>query len=897
MGKKPYFVWTVLLMLFVSPTATAQVTSDIIAPIITINGDSRVTLEAGDSYTDAGVTTTDNQDAAISVTTLSSVNRSKAGTYIVTYIAEDSSGNRSKAIRIIVVTDKTPPQISLNGEQIIRLDVGSTYADKGVISADNSHGAISIHSISNINLTKAGIYSVIYTAIDPSGNQSSVNRQIIIKQTDTIAIAPVVTLNGNDTITIEAGQTYTDTGAIAVDNIDGDIDILMNLPNVNTTTSGSYVIDDETTDTADYTDKMSQEIIVKPALIARQPSDLVAQWNFDETDGIVANDTSGLNNHLSLNHSSLGSRVPGKLGSALAVEAYAQQDASIHAGSHVLQPKSVTLSAWINPDQSQIEWEWVAAQGDNYGLFIEPESKKLVFYKKEWNEWTSVKSPKNSIKFNQWQHILGTFEAATGSTKLYINGVEVGSNILSPEIVYSEGEGFTIGSMQNDRYFSGKIDDVRVYSSALTPFSVNQLILSSDIDTDAPVISFNGSKTVDALLESSYHDDGVTALDNRDGQVAVSSDAASVVDTSQLGSYLVTYTATDAAGNAAKATRIIEVITADHIAPVITLKGANPVVISKGSRYKDKGAITSDNVDHHVHVNIDTSAVDTSMTGTYQVIFSATDEAYNQQTLTRTVIISDNPMMDQSIVRETDEGSDQSEEGRRLSIELYYYIDPSDPETRTDGLTDNEGGIISVSDDTSSLSLEFNHYIDPSDPGAIADWLTDSKGDIISVSDDTSFTSALKLAQPGDRIQLESGIYKMQKISISGQQGRPITIESKPGDWAIFDGSVSGSSSQISIADVSWVNFRNFEVKNGRVSSLYITHTHHSLFEGLKIHNNARGFDFTDGSHHSLIRYCESYHNFDPSNHGQDGDGFGIWSEGPYNDAIGEGVILEHNIA
>ena len=59
--------------------------------------------------------------------------------------------------------------------------------------------------------------------------------------TDTTA--PVITLVGDAEITVEVGSTYTDLGATASDNYDGDItaDIDVNNP-VDTSVIGSYTV-------------------------------------------------------------------------------------------------------------------------------------------------------------------------------------------------------------------------------------------------------------------------------------------------------------------------------------------------------------------------------------------------------------------------------------------------------------------------------------------------------------------------------------------------------------------------------------------------------------------------------------------------------------------------------
>lgn len=80
----------------------------------------------------------------------------------------------------------------------------------------------------------------------------------------------------------------------------------------------------------------------------------------------------------------------------------------------------------------------------------------------------------------------------------------------------------------------------------------------------------------------------------------------------------------------------------DTVAPVITLNGEAEVTVELGAEYVDAGATATDNVDGDVEVTVDSSAVNTSVEGTYAVTYTATDAAGNQAIATRTVIVAKN---------------------------------------------------------------------------------------------------------------------------------------------------------------------------------------------------------------------------------------------------------------
>jgi uncharacterized lipoprotein YbaY len=157
-------------------------------------------------------------------------------------------------------------------------------------------------------------------------------------------------------------------------------------------------------------------------------------------------------------------------------------------------------------------------------------------------------------------------------------------------------------------------------------------------DTLLPVITLTGSASVTIEAGSEYTDVGATASDTLDGTIAVVS--ATNVNTQVPGSYVVTYTATDAAGNAAvEVTRAV--IVEDTLLPVITLTGSASVTIEAGSEYTDAGATASDTLDGTIAV-VSATNVNTQVPGSYVVTYTATDAAGNAAVeVTRAVIVED----------------------------------------------------------------------------------------------------------------------------------------------------------------------------------------------------------------------------------------------------------------
>ena len=70
-------------------------------------------------------------------------------------------------------------------------------------------------------------------------------------------------------------------------------------------------------------------------------------------------------------------------------------------------------------------------------------------------------------------------------------------------------------------------------------------------DTDAPVITLLGDAFVTTSLNAVYTDLGATAMDNKDGDISSAITFSSSVNRDSTGTYTITYSVSDAAGNAA----------------------------------------------------------------------------------------------------------------------------------------------------------------------------------------------------------------------------------------------------------------------------------------------------------------------------------------------------------
>jgi hypothetical protein len=250
---------------------------DIVAPVITLNGASTVNLNVGDTYIELGATATDDVDGNLTSSIViggDTVNTNAAGTYIVTYNVSDLAGNTATEVirTVIVAPDTIAPVISLIGLSTINLNIGGTYSEQGASATDNVDGDITSAIViggDTVNPNVAATYLVTYNVTDSAGNVAIEVVRTVIVAADTTA--PIISLNGTSTINLTMGDNYTEQGASATDNVDGNLtsSIVIGGDTVNTNVSGTYLITYNVSDSSgNVAIEVIRTVIVAPDTIA-----------------------------------------------------------------------------------------------------------------------------------------------------------------------------------------------------------------------------------------------------------------------------------------------------------------------------------------------------------------------------------------------------------------------------------------------------------------------------------------------------------------------------------------------------------------------------------------------------------------------------------------------------
>ena len=554
---------------------------------------------------------------------VAAVNPTVEGVYTLTYTATDDGGNIGTNTRVVnVIQDTVAPLISLtnptaNPINLIYNDTVSpvyfqSYSEFG---ATSNGGETVVIDSSAINLTTAGTYTVTYTATDVSGNIGTNTRSVIVTRDIT---SPLITLNTPSYNNVNLiynnltgySQTYTEHGATSNGGeaitttftrrpISGGTVVSVN--SVNTSVQGIYVITYTATSVSGNIGTNTRTVTVTQDIVAP----LITLTNPSEN------------------------------------------------------PVRLTYNSAVSPTYSEpyVEYGATADSGetvviDNSAVNITTEGTYTVTYTATdtaGNIGTTTRTV--IVTEDDIPPTLTLTNAAANPINLIFN------DSVSPTYIQSYTEyGATADGGQ-----TVTIDTSAIQST--TPGTYNVVYSATDIagntgtvirqvtytrDTNAPIINLNtpSYNPVDLVYNSTngysetYTEHGATS----DGGEAVTQvvrrngTVVSAVNPTQAGTYVVTYSATDSAGNIGTNSRTITV-TNDTVAPVLNLQGPAYIKVVQnygGSIGIPNPPVTINSPDQGLSYSTN-STVNMSTPGTYTITYSATDRALNVGTVSRTV--------------------------------------------------------------------------------------------------------------------------------------------------------------------------------------------------------------------------------------------------------------------
>ncbi|BCX16261.1 MAG: hypothetical protein KatS3mg098_490 [Candidatus Parcubacteria bacterium] len=216
-----------------------------------------------------------------------------------------------------------------------------------------------------------------------------------------------------------------------------------------------------------------------------QESGLVGYWPMDESSGSYAYDASGYSKDGLLSVGASGTQtttsqawnngLSGRVGGALNFDG---TDDYLNISS-INPNNAITVSAWVKSNLTT-GYSGVYQIVSKYSAYIlgtnASGGKNMCFiiYTTTWqyNPCYTVNDPQN------WHHFVGTYDSLTGERKIYVDGSFQGL-ATSTGSIYNDTGSIHIahreGSAVGTDHFNGLVDEVRIYSRALSEDEIKKL--------------------------------------------------------------------------------------------------------------------------------------------------------------------------------------------------------------------------------------------------------------------------------------------------------------------------------------------------------------------------------------------------------------------------------------
>ena len=387
--------------------------------------------------------------------------------------------------------------------------------------------------------------------------------------------APTITVTGADPATVEAGRTYADAGATCTDDVDDTIIPTSNATDVNTSTPRTYTVTYTCTDTAGQTATATRTVRV-----------------VDTTAPTI--------------------RVDGD-NPAFVLEGSIYRDAGATCTDNAVGATTLTSDTSDVNTSTPGDYTVFYDCTDNVGLRATTATRTV----------TVVPNTAPTITVN-----------GAETVELMVGGIynELGATC-------TDGPGVNLGVTTR-----GTVDTTTrgtyTITYSCTDADRNTVTATRTVivgDVIAPTIKVDGDNPATVLAGRTYVDEGATCSDSTDGDITPTPDT-SEVDIHTPGTYTVTYTCTDMAGNTATATRTV--IVGSNTPPTLTIWNHRPSVGADNHPSYASDAICTDAEDGNIS-NLVTTSVSVQANDRAIITYSCTDSDGNTAKKIRQVPVTD----------------------------------------------------------------------------------------------------------------------------------------------------------------------------------------------------------------------------------------------------------------
>lgn len=670
---------------------------DTIPPIITIEGEKVQIIDINTSYSPVVVTAYDSVDGDLTeaIDESGNIDTANTGTYKIYYTVYDLSLNKAKDSLVVTVVDPQsndtlPPVLTINASSNPdTITVGDSWTNPTATAIDNGTDDISANIIVSgaVDTSKAGTYYLIYSITDLGNNTTTDTLTVVVKAESGTGAKPKLILTGKDTIFVALGGTYVEPGFVVVDTL-GDT--------VNETVANALVVktyyDSAGTQLASNVTLGNTEGFFNIQYYLEYSGATVIEWrtvivtNEDMTPPVIkilGDDPDSVWNSDAANYADIDT---GANAGAIAIDNGTDTlvvTVKDSVNMNVAGTYKIHYSATDSNNNTTDTFRVVIVRVDETAPVLTlSKSADTIDVGESWNDSMITATAMDNANGDLTSSITSSGQVNTAQKGIYdiiftvkdaaeniasdtvkvyvfalpelvkLNGNNPDTVLLGTEIYIDSGAlvtdnisdtikdhpSYDKGSLNLDVAGIDTIHYTYTDADGNTTDTLSRVIVIFDApDTIPPVITITGANPATIWQGQTYSDSGATAMDNKDGDISSSIAKDIQVDTATPGTYNVTYTVSDSAGNSDTAIREV-IVLKDTVPPVITLNGDNPVVLWINDEYVESNASASDNVDGDLtSAIVKTGSVKSDSVGEYSITYTVSDAAGNESSVIRIV--------------------------------------------------------------------------------------------------------------------------------------------------------------------------------------------------------------------------------------------------------------------
>jgi len=626
----------------VTQTRTVNIV-DTKPPVITLLGDNPYEMQPGVDFRDVDPLYEVDLGTSVSID-YSNVVTTDNSVFFVVYRASDGVNPDAVVLRRVAVADTLSPIVTIIGDNPYTLERYAEYVDPGA-TTDTESGSRFVSTTINVDNTAVGSYTVTYDATDDINANTIVQR--IVNVVDTTA--PIVTLNGASSVTLERYGVFSDIDEGVEIEAPGSL-VSVDTSQLDNTTQGTYTVTYNVIDDQENANVITRTVVVEdtvpPVVSLVDPNttyvlerygvwaDIDPGVEFDDGSYVyqvnVDNTSTGLQSVEYIvrdgTNQTTAFRTIRVVDTAPPVITVNEPEYVHEIYTQYTDPGATAdAGSILTTDTSNAD----VSNTTNIGTF------DVVYYATDGNTAHDV-TVIRTVTVVDTTPPVASLQYESYTTERFGTYVDPGDS----DITLDEGSfvaGTDLSNVDTSITHGSSFDVVYDIADSNALQNVNLIRSVTVVDTVDPVITMLGTPLITLERYAPIPDFSTTvSLDEGSYLTSVNTDA---LDNTVVGSYSITYNASDGV-NTNQLTRTVQV--SDTVSPVITINGANPYYVERFSTFNDPYA-SADPGSTLFPADLSNVDMDGVHNSTFDVVYTATDGNTTSQAVRSVVVVDTVP--------------------------------------------------------------------------------------------------------------------------------------------------------------------------------------------------------------------------------------------------------------